>query len=516
MLNDQEFNEYQLLSNSKKLTDSQMARLSLLDDKSKLRDSVAPKKDVIKEFESRIIETPEGAPRYMMTGEEAAPIVENIPAAVSLASAFMAPGAAQLPTLAARLGPRMATALGSAGTQALATGIATLPQGVDKATENAKTVAEIDAAMSAVSPAVAKTFKFVSPLAKRFMGGLSNVVSVGKVPYNSVRQWFKSGAEIDKILAKGGAEAEAKIAKTADEMYTAVDSIDTMAQKKFTNIQRKADSYREMMGKMVGKADAKLEKLAIAETVEPEIVGKEALEMMNQKRATQELFDAYKDQIAEVNDFLVKWETGGPKTVKDLIGAKRALDTRLKDFYAKKSQGLSQGSADLVESAFSSIRGNIDEQLKGIAQKVGYKNYSDVYSRASNYYKYYDADLGSLISTKSMADKTVVDRVNALSSYIESKPGGWAGFEKTMANAPAPIKKELGEMMDLLAARRAVQAASGSQSGLPMALLRGVALSPKMAYKITRTTDRVLKTMTAEERSALSKAMTPLGLEIQK
>jgi hypothetical protein len=55
-----------------------------------------------------------------------------------------------------------------------------------------------------------------------------------------------------------------------------------------------------------------------------------------------------------------------------------------------------------------------------------------------------------------MANKSIVEKVNALSSYIEGKPGGWAAFEKTVENAPKVLQKELNQMMNYLAARRAM------------------------------------------------------------
>jgi len=96
----------------------------------------------------------------------------------------------------------------------------------------------------------------------------------------------------------------------------------------------------------------------------------------------------------------------------------------------------------------------------------------------------------------------VADKVNALSNYVDNRPGGWNTIQEVMDKAPVMVRKELDNMLNILAARRAVQAAGGSQSGGIMTLIRGVGANPKTVYPLVRTTDRLLKTMTSEEQTA--------------
>lgn len=427
--------------------------------------------------------------------------------AASVAASAYAPGIAT-PSLARMFGPTAARIATSAATQAGAVGGTSALMGGQEPMDEAKWSAVIDASLGAGGKVISKTAQMASPSIKQALGGLTQLVTMGKTKYNNVRLWFKNGDEIADIVARGGKQAEAKIAKTADEMYESIDVLDKETQDKFLKLQNKADNYRSMVGKKVGKADEELAKVAIKETADTSTMGRKALDMIKEKSSTEELLNAYKDQIDEVNSFISTWNTG-PKSVTELIGAKRALDTRLKNFYASKSQGLSQGSADLVESAYSSLRADIDDALKAISEKVGMKSYAKTYKQASDYYKYYGTELESLIGTKNLSGKTVVEKVNNLAQYIDGKPGGWAAFEETMANAPLPIRKDLVGMMNMLAARRAVQAAAGSPSGLLMTAVRGIALSPKNAFRMTRLTDRLLKTMKEEERGVISKMLTP-------
>jgi len=306
---------------------------------------------------------------------------------VATVAAPMGLTAAKIPTFTRFLGQKLGMGVASAGLQGGIAGASTLAsgEGQEEAVDDAKTMAMIDAGLSGAGAPVRAIAKASAPAIKRAIGGMTQAVTVGKVPYNAIRMWFKSGEEIDKVLKEGKGIAQQKVKRLADDMYRAVDAVDGLAEKSMKALQDKANRYQVLVGKAKGAVDKRLQKLAGGTVLQAPTIGNKALEMAAAKEATPELKNAYGDQVDKVVGWLADWNKKPNKTVADLIGAKQALDTELKNFYAAKSKGLDKGASDLVDSAFASIRGDINAALRDVADKAGAKSFAKVYDRASKY-----------------------------------------------------------------------------------------------------------------------------------